>query len=262
MVQKFVKSWSDSAKQPDCSDSAERTATRTGGNDRPRNRLAVQLRRAIQHPACRRISGFFCGAAGAVRPAAPCAGITARTNRRAAYPVRCNAAAEHIDTRSAGTGPTCLCSANRKKRPRQRRRSRRAAAAYHSDRAIGRKMHRVSARRILTHPTRPEATIIERIGTHTAGAGLSKSMSSKRKASGAPAPSIMPEQPRERHVVRSAPLTENATPTHGGCANTLCAKINAKAAPISTQEQGRRAYVQRVQEIPRRKIVCAGSSFI
>lgn len=33
-----------------------------------------------------RISGFFCGcAAGAVRPAAPCAGIAARTNRRTAY---------------------------------------------------------------------------------------------------------------------------------------------------------------------------------
>ena len=55
MVQKFVKELSDSAKQPDRSDSAERTATeQVETTVREIVHEAVQLpRRAIQHPARR-----------------------------------------------------------------------------------------------------------------------------------------------------------------------------------------------------------------
>ena len=59
MVQKFVKELGDSAKQPDRSDSAERTATeQVETTVREIVHEAVQLpRRAIQHPARKELAG-------------------------------------------------------------------------------------------------------------------------------------------------------------------------------------------------------------
>ena len=64
---------------------------------------------------------------------------------------------------------------------------------------------------------------------------------------GAPAPSIMPEQPRERHVVRSAPLTENTPRQRTEDVRTHSAPKQRQNAPTA-QEQGRRAYVKRAKK--------------
>ena len=64
---------------------------------------------------------------------------------------------------------------------------------------------------------------------------------------GAPAPSIMPEQPRERHVVRSAPLTENTPRQRTEDVRTHSALKQRQSAPTA-QEQGRRAYVKRAKK--------------
>jgi len=64
---------------------------------------------------------------------------------------------------------------------------------------------------------------------------------------GAPAPSIMPEQPRERHVVRSAPLTENTPRQRTEDVRTHSAPKQRQSAPTA-QEQGRRAYVKRAKK--------------
>lgn len=64
---------------------------------------------------------------------------------------------------------------------------------------------------------------------------------------GAPAPSIMPEQPRERHVVRSAPLTENTPRQRTEDMRTHSAPKQRQSAPTA-QEQGRRAYVKRAKK--------------
>ena len=64
---------------------------------------------------------------------------------------------------------------------------------------------------------------------------------------GAPAPSIMPEQPRERHVVRSAPLTEN-TPRHRTEDVRTHSALKQRQSAPTAQEQGRRAYVKRAKK--------------
>ena len=163
MVQRFVKELNDSANQPDRSDSAERTAT---------EQVETTTREIVHEAVQQRIRGFFrkC-TAGAICPAAPRAGITARTNRRATHPARCDAAAEHTDTRTAGTGPTCLCPTNRKigRVSAANHVGAAATAAYHSDRAIGRKCT-ASAHGRCAHPART-ATVTERTATSAAGAG-------------------------------------------------------------------------------------------
>lgn len=130
MVQKFVKELSDSAKQPDRSDSAERTATeQVETTVREIVYEAVQLpRRAIQHPARKESADSSAGVQPEQSdqphhaPESPRERTDAPRTRSDATPPQSTSI-----PRSAGTGPTCLCSANRKKRPRQRRRSRRSS---------------------------------------------------------------------------------------------------------------------------------------
>ncbi len=117
MVQKFVKELNDSAKRSDRSDSAERTATeQVEMTAREIVYETVQLpRHAINSQPAKNHGVLLrvCSRAKSDQPHhAP--ESPRRTNRRAAYPVRCNAAAEHIDTRSAGNRPDVSITANRK----------------------------------------------------------------------------------------------------------------------------------------------------
>ncbi len=184
MVQKFVKELNDSTKQSEQPSNAERTATeQVETTAREIVHEAVQLpRRAIQHPARRESADSSANSqpeqsdqprhapeSPRERPAAP------RTQPDG------DTAAEHTDTRTAGTGPTCLCSANRKigHASAADHVGAAAAAAYHSDRAIGGK-YAATAHGRCAHPART-ATVTERTATSAAGAGPQRLCSATRK---------------------------------------------------------------------------------
>ena len=106
-----------------------------------------------------------------------------------------------------------------------------------------------------THPARPEATT-ERIGTHTAGAGPSRLCPASRKGGCPSAIDHARAAARASCCAIRAVDREYATPTHGGCANTLCAKTTPKCANRTGTRPSRLCKASK--EIPRRKIVCAG----
>lgn len=182
MVQKFVKELNDSAKQPDSSDSAERTATeQVEMTAREIVYETVQLpRHAIQQPARK----------------------------------------ESADS-SAGVQP------EQSDQPRH---------APESPR------ERTDAPR-----TRPDATPPQSKPTPAPQEQTRRVYVQQAAKEGAPAPSIMPEQPRERQVVRSAPLTENTPRQRTEDVRTHSAPKQRQSAPTA-QEQGRRAYVKRAKK--------------
>lgn len=182
MVQKFVKELSDSAKQPDRSDSAERTATeQVETTVREIVYEAVQLpRRAIQHPARK----------------------------------------ESADS-SAGVQPE------------------QSDQPHHAPESP---RERTDAPR-----TRPDAMPPQSAPAPTPQEQARRVYVQQAAKEGAPAPSIMPEQPRERHVVRSAPLTENTPRQRTEDVRTHSALKQRQSAPTA-QEQGRRAYVKRAKK--------------
>lgn len=182
MVQKFVKELNDSAKQPDSSDSAERTATeQVEMTAREIVYETVQLpRHAIQQPARK----------------------------------------ESADS-SAGVQP------EQSDQPRH---------APESPR------ERTDAPR-----TRPDATPPQSEPTPAPQEQTRRVYVQQAAKEGAPAPSIMPEQPRERQVVRSAPLTENTPRQRTEDVRTHSAPKQRQSAPTA-QEQGRRAYVKRAKK--------------
>ena len=182
MIQKFVKELNDSAKQPDSSDSAERTATeQVEMTAREIVYETVQLpRHAIQQPARK----------------------------------------ESADS-SAGVQP------EQSDQPRH---------APESPR------ERTDAPR-----TRPDATPPQSKPTPAPQEQTRRVYVQQAAKEGAPAPSIMPEQPRERQVVRSAPLTENTPRQRTEDVRTHSAPKQRQSAPTA-QEQGRRAYVKRAKK--------------
>ena len=206
----------------------------------------------IQRPDTQRIYGFFANSQSS-RPA-PYTETYASACRCPADPTRTATSAKHPGSRAAGAGQTCLCPANRKNGHASAADHVGAAAAYHSDRAIGRKCT-ASAHGGCTHPARPEATT-ERIGTHTAGAGPSRLCPASRKGGCPSAIDHARAAARASCCAIRAVDREYATPTHGGCANTLCAKTTPKCANRTGTRPSRLCKASK--EIPRRKIVCAG----
>ena len=97
------------------------------------------------------------------------------------HPTGTATAAEHTGAYTAGTGPSCLCPANCKNGHISVTDHVGAAAAYHSDRAIGRKCT-ASAHGRYTHPVRTKAAAA-RISDHAAGAGPPRLCSADRKNS-------------------------------------------------------------------------------
>ena len=95
------------------------------------------------------------------------------------HPTGTATAAEHTGTYTAGTGPSCLCPANCKNGHTSVTDHVGAAAAYHSDRAIGGK-YAATAHGRCAHPART-ATVTERTATSAAGAGPQRLCSANRK---------------------------------------------------------------------------------
>ena len=85
------------------------------------------------------------------------------------HPTGTATAAEHTGTYTAGTGPSCLCPANCKNGHTSVTDHVGAAAAYHSDRAIGGK-YTTPAHGRCWHPVRTKAAA-EHTSPHTAGTG-------------------------------------------------------------------------------------------
>ena len=95
------------------------------------------------------------------------------------HPTGTATAAEHTGTYTAGTGPSCLCPANCKNGHTSVTDHVGAAAAYHSDRAIGGK-YAATAHGRCAHLVRTEAAA-ERTSAHTTGAGTTRVCSASCK---------------------------------------------------------------------------------
>ena len=247
MVQKFVKELSDSAKQPDRSDSAERTATeQVETTVREIVYEAVQLpRRAIQHPARKESADSSAG----VQPE--------QSDQPHHAPESPRERTDAPRTRSDATPPQS------KSIPAAQEQARRAYVQQTAKTATPappitseQPQHTTvtvpsaeNAPRQRTEDvrTRPDPKQPQSASAPTPQEQARRVYVQQAAKEGAPAPSIMPEQPRERHVVRSAPLTENTPRQRTEDVRTHSALKQRQSAPTA-QEQGRRAYVKRAKK--------------
>ena len=247
MVQKFVKELSDSAKQPDRSDSAERTATeQVETTVREIVYEAVQLpRRAIQHPARKESADSSAGVqpeqsdqphhapeSPRERTDAPCTRSDATPPQSTSIPAAQEQARRAYVQQTAKTATpappitseqpqhTTVTVPSAENAPRQRTEDVRTRPDPKQPQSASAPTPQEQARRVYVQQAAKE---------------------------GAPAPSIMPEQPRERHVVRSAPLTENTPRQRTEDVRTHSALKQRQSAPTA-QEQGRRAYVKQAKK--------------
>lgn len=247
MVQKFVKELSDSAKQPDRSDSAERTATeQVETTVREIVYEAVQLpRRAIQHPARKESADSSAG----VQPE--------QSDQPHHAPESPRERTDAPRTRSDATPPqsTSIPAAQEQARRayvQQTAKTVTPAPPITSEQPQHTTVTVPSAenaprQRTEDVRTRPDPKQPQSASAPTPQEQARRVYVQQAAKEGAPAPSIMPEQPRERHVVRSAPLTENTPRQRTEDVRTHSALKQRQSAPTA-QEQGRRAYVKRAKK--------------
>lgn len=247
MVQKFVKELSDSAKQPDRSDSAERTATeQVETTVREIVYEAVQLpRRAIQHPARKESADSSAG----VQPE--------QSDQPHHAPESPRERTDAPRTRSDATPPqsTSIPAAQEQARRayvQQTAKTATPAPPITSEQPQHTTVTVPSAenaprQRTEDVRTRPDPKQPQSASAPTPQEQARRIYVQQAAKEGAPAPSIMPEQPRERHVVRSAPLTENTPRQRTEDVRTHSALKQRQSAPTA-QEQGRRAYVKRAKK--------------
>lgn len=247
MVQKFVKELSDSAKQPDRSDSAERTATeQVETTVREIVYEAVQLpRRAIQHPARKESADSSAG----VQPE--------QSDQPHHAPESPRERTDAPRTRSDATPPqsTSIPAAQEQVRRayvQQTAKTATPAPPITSEQPQHTTVTVPSAenaprQRTEDVRTRPDPKQPQSASAPTPQEQARRVYVQQAAKEGAPAPSIMPEQPRERHVVRSAPLTENTPRQRTEDVRTHSALKQRQSAPTA-QEQGRRAYVKRAKK--------------
>ena len=247
MVQKFVKELSDSAKQPDRSDSAERTATeQVETTVREIVYEAVQLpRRAIQHPARKESADSSAG----VQPE--------QSDQPHHAPESPRERTDAPRTRSDATPPqsTSIPAAQEQARRayvQQTAKTATPAQPITSEQPQHTTVTVPSAenaprQRTEDVRTRPDPKQPQSASAPTPQEQARRVYVQQAAKEGAPAPSIMPEQPRERHVVRSAPLTENTPRQRTEDVRTHSALKQRQSAPTA-QEQGRRAYVKRAKK--------------
>ena len=247
MVQKFVKELGDRAKQPDRPDSAERTATeQVETTAREIVHEAVQLpRRAIQHPARKESADSSANAqpeqsdqphhapesprertdaprtqSDATPPQSTSIPAAQEQARRAYVQQTAKTATPAPPITSEQPQHTTVTVPSAENAPRQRTEDVRTRPDPKQPQSASAPTPQEQARRVYVQQAAKE---------------------------GAPAPSIMPEQPRERHVVRSAPLTENTPRQRTEDVRTHSALKQRQSAPTA-QEQGRRAYVKRAKK--------------
>ena len=247
MVQKFVKELSDSAKQPDRSDSAERIATeQVETAAREIVHEAVQPpRRAIQYSTRRRSED----SSASVQPE--------RSDQPRHAPELPRERTDAPRTRSDATPPqsTSIPAAQEQARRayvQQTAKTATPAPPITSEQPQHTTVTVPSAenaprQRTEDVRTRPDPKQPQSASAPTPQEQARRVYVQQAAKEGAPAPSIMPEQPRERHVVRSAPLTENTPRQRTEDVRTHSALKQRQSAPTA-QEQGRRAYVKRAKK--------------
>lgn len=247
MVQKFVKELSDSAKQPDRSDSAERIATeQVETAAREIVHEAVQLpRRAIQYSTRRRSED----SSASVQPE--------RSDQPRHAPELPRERTDAPRTRPNATPPqsTSIPAAQEQARRayvQQTAKTATPAPPITSEQPQHTTVTVPSAenaprQRTEDVRTRPDPKQPQSASAPTPQEQARRVYVQQAAKEGAPAPSIMPEQPRERHVVRSAPLTENTPRQRTEDVRTHSALKQRQSAPTA-QEQGRRAYVKRAKK--------------
>lgn len=241
MVQKFVKELNDSAKQPDRSDSAECTATeQVETTAREIVHEAIQFpRRVLQRPDTKESTDSSTETrpphtpkpthqrADAPRtrpepqhPQSTPAAVPQEQARRAYVQQTAKTATPAPPITSEQPQHTTVTVPSAENAPRQRTEDVRTRPDPKQPQSASAPTPQEQARRVYVQQAAKE---------------------------GAPAPSIMPEQPRERHVVRSAPLTENTPRQRTEDVQTHSAPKQRQSAPTA-QEQGRRAYVKRAKK--------------
>ena len=241
MVQKFVKELNDSAKQPDRSDSAECTATeQVETTAREIVHEAIQFpRRVLQRPDTKESTDSSTETrpphtpkpthqrADAPRtrpepqhPQSTPAAVPQEQARRAYVQQTAKTATPAPPITSEQPQHTTVTVPSAENAPRQRTEDVRTRPDPKQPQSASAPTPQEQARRVYVQQAAKE---------------------------GAPAPSIMPEQPRERHVVRSAPLTENTPRQRTEDVRTHSALKQRQSAPTA-QEQGRRAYVKRAKK--------------
>ena len=241
MVQKFVKELNDSAKQPDRSDSAECTATeQVETTAREIVHEAIQFpRRVLQRPDTKESTDSSTETrpphtpkpthqrADAPRtrpepqhPQSTPAAVPQEQARRAYVQQTAKTATPAPPITSEQPQHTTVTVPSAENAPRQRTEDVRTRPDPKQPQSASAPTPQEQARRVYVQQAAKE---------------------------GAPAPSIMPEQPRERHVVRSAPLTENTPRQRTEDVRTHSAPKQRQSAPTA-QEQGRRAYVKRAKK--------------
>ncbi len=237
MVQKFVKELNDSAKQPDRSDSAECTATeQVETTAREIVHEAIQFpRRVLQRPDTKESTDSSTETrpphtpkpthqrADAPRtrpepqhPQSTPAAVPQEQARRAYVQQTAKTATPAPPITSEQPQHTTVTVPSAENAPRQRTEDVRTRPDPKQPQSASAPTPQEQARRVYVQQAAKE---------------------------GAPAPSIMPEQPRERHVVRSAPLTENTPRQRTEDVRTHSAPKQRQSAPTA-QEQGRRSYVR------------------
>lgn len=247
IVQKFVKELNDSAKQPDSSDSAERTATeQVEMTAREIVYETVQLpRHAIQQPARKESADSSAG----VQPE--------QSDQPRHAPESPRERTDAPRTRPDATPPQS------KPTPAPQEQARRAYVQQTAKTATPAQpitaeqpqhttvtvpsAENAPRQRTEDVRTRPDPKQPQSASAPTPQEQSRRVYVQQATKEGAPAPSIMPEQPRERHVVRSAPLTENTPRQRTEDVRTHSAPKQRQSAPTA-HEQGRRAYVKRAKK--------------
>ena len=247
MVQKFVKELNDSTKQSEQPSNAERTATeQVETTAREIVHEAVQLpRRAIQHPARKESADSSAG----VQPE--------QSDQPHHAPESPRERTDAPRTRSDATPPqsTSIPAAQEQARRayvQQTAKTATPAPPITSEQPQHTTVTVPSAenaprQRTEDVRTRPDPKQPQSASAPTPQEQARRVYVQQAAKEGAPAPSIMPEQPRERHVVRSAPLTENTPRQRTEDVRTHSALKQRQSAPTA-QEQGRRAYVKRAKK--------------
>ena len=247
MVQKFVKELNDSTKQSEQPSNAERTATeQVETTAREIVHEAVQLpRRAIQHTARRESADSSANS----QPE--------QSDQPRHAPESPRERTDAPRTRSDATPPqsTSIPAAQEQARRayvQQTAKTATPAPPITSEQPQHTTVTVPSAenaprQRTEDVRTRPDPKQPQSASAPTPQEQARRVYVQQAAKEGAPAPSIMPEQPRERHVVRSAPLTENTPRQRTEDVRTHSALKQRQSAPTA-QEQGRRAYVKRAKK--------------
>ena len=244
MVQKFVKELNDSTKQSDRSDSAETTATeQVEMTAREIVHEAVQLpRHAIRHPTCKESAASSTDAQPEQSNQPRQRAEVTRTRQETRQSQSAPAPAPQEQARRAYVQQTAKTATPATPITSEQLRSQHTTVTIPTGENVPRQ--RTDDVRIRSEPKHAQSAPAPTPQEQARRAYVQQA--TKEIVS---VPSITPEQPRECHVVPSAPLTENTPRQRTNDIRTRTEAQKAQSVPASaTQEKGRRAYVKRAKK--------------